>query len=123
MQLFFPVWRKKTESRKTKNFKVLLNITRANQIDTMFCIMLIESMITTGFSVGKKSGNAVVRNKIKRQVRMMLQELCDFNSGYDYILIIRKNYDISQYQQNKKELSLLYNSVYNKQGQTFTKEN
>ena len=54
---------------------------------------------------------------------MMLQELCDFNSGYDYILIIRKNYDISQYQQNKKELSLLYNSVYNKQGQTFTKEN
>jgi ribonuclease P protein component len=67
-----------------------------------------------GISVGKKIGNAVIRNKVKRQVRMMIQQLCSFKTGYDYIFIVRAKYLQSDYQNNKKDLSRLYNSVYNR---------
>lgn len=55
-----------------------------------------------GISVGKKIGNAVERNRVKRQVRMMIVESCDFNSGYDYVFIIRSRFLQSDYQNNKK---------------------
>ena len=67
-----------------------------------------------GISVGRKIGNAVERNKVKRQVRMMIVESCDFKTGYDYIFIVRTKYLQFDYQNNKKDLSLLYNSVYNR---------
>jgi len=67
-----------------------------------------------GISVGKKIGNAVERNRVKRQVRMMIVESCDFKSGYDYVIIIRSRFLQSDYQNNKKDLSRLYNSVYNR---------
>ena len=35
-----------------------------------------------GISVSKKIGKAVVRNKIKRQVRMMVQQTIDFEKSY-----------------------------------------
>ncbi|HPX33104.1 MAG TPA: ribonuclease P protein component [Erysipelotrichaceae bacterium] len=67
-----------------------------------------------GISVGKKIGNAVIRNKVKRQVRMMVQQSCNFKTGYDYIFIVRTNYLKFDYQKNKNDLSRLYNSVYNR---------
>ena len=49
-----------------------------------------------GLSVGKKIGNAVARNKTKRQVRMMVHEL------------FRKPYSQNDFEQNKKSLQNLY---------------
>lgn len=61
-----------------------------------------------GISLSKKIGNAVIRNKIKRQVRMMCQELVDFEqSKYDLILIVRFNYKDFDYATNKNTLKKL----------------
>jgi len=46
-----------------------------------------------GISVGKKVGNAVVRNKVKRQMRMIIDNYKkNYQNGKDYIIIIRSNY-------------------------------
>ena len=62
-----------------------------------------EDQSRIGISVGKKLGNAVVRNKIKRQVRMMFQEIYDFNENFDGILIVRKKFLEQSYSDNKKD--------------------
>lgn len=42
-----------------------------------------------GFSVGKKIGNAVTRNKIKRQLKMIIDKNC-YEKGINCIIIVRK---------------------------------
>ena len=64
-----------------------------------------------GISVGKKLGNAVVRNKVKRQVRMMVQEIFDKNQKKDYIIILRNKYLKDSFAVNKRDLEYLYNKI------------
>lgn len=65
-----------------------------------------------GISVSKKLGNAVVRNKIKRQIRMMLIESYNFNaSKYDLIIIVRNNYLKKAYKESKRDLEMLIKKV------------
>ena len=71
-----------------------------------------------------KIGNAVERNKIKRQTRMMCEELFDFKTfPYDVILIIRFGYKNLSYADNKKNLEKLVSKatmdrrIFNKQGE------
>ncbi len=70
-----------------------------------------ESHMRVGISVSKKLGNAVVRNKIKRQVRMMINEIFDEKKSMDYIVIVRNKYLKCSYKDNLKELKYLYDKI------------
>jgi len=57
-----------------------------------------------GISVPKKTGNAVVRNKIKRQVRAAIGQATKFVPPVDTVLIIRKSYDVNCFDQVLSEI-------------------
>ena len=61
-----------------------------------------------GISVSKKLGDAVDRNKIKRQLRQMIMALVDFNlCTKDFIVIVRIPYLKNSYQDNLADLEKL----------------
>lgn len=65
----------------------------------------------TGIAVSKKLGNAVVRNKIKRQIRMMSQNIFDLNYTLDCVIIVKNKYLQLDYEENRKELEYLYKKI------------
>jgi len=65
-----------------------------------------------GVSVSKKLGIAVVRNKTKRQVRMMCQDLFDISSGFDLVVIPRSEYLNNDYQFNFTNLKFIADKIY-----------
>ncbi len=45
-----------------------------------------------GITVSKKTGNAVVRNKIRRRIKEIYRELeSNIKDGYDLIFVVRRN--------------------------------
>jgi len=67
-----------------------------------------EENARVGISVSKKLGDAVDRNRIKRQVREMIRALFDFeNSTKDIIIIVRSPFLNGSYQDNLADLEKL----------------
>ncbi|MBQ2639629.1 MAG: ribonuclease P protein component [Bacilli bacterium] len=61
-----------------------------------------------GISVGKKLGNAVYRNKMKRRIKNIIDSINTKNNiNYDYIVILRsmgKNYKYRELQEKLTDL-------------------
>ena len=60
-----------------------------------------------GISVPKKLGNAVIRNKVKRQIRAAIGQSTKYEDSVDIVLIVRKNYDFNAFAQTKSEIQQL----------------
>ena len=63
-----------------------------------------EITVRVGFTITKKIGGAVVRNKIKRRLRAIIKEVLNnyFKKNYDYVIIA-----------NKKSLDMDYKELKN----------
>lgn len=59
-----------------------------------------------GFSVGKKIGHAVTRNKIKRQLRSIISNM-DYENGFNCIIIVGSNILNKTYQQMSLDLNII----------------
>ena len=65
-----------------------------------------------GLSVSKKNGNAVTRNKIKRQVRNILNKKLTYKENYDLVIVISYKYNIDEYSKNEEMLMKLLNTLF-----------
>ena len=73
-----------------------------------------------GISVSKKLGNAVQRNKYKRKFRFIIDKYKKYyQNGYDYIIILRKDFPLIEFSEKDKSFSNLINKINNR----ITKEN
>ena len=59
-----------------------------------------------GIMVTKKNGIAVIRNKIKRQIRSIIDETVDFKKSFDIVILVSKKYLYTDFKANKDELSV-----------------
>ena len=57
-----------------------------------------------GISVSKKVGNAVTRNRVKRQIRAMCQSIEFESQTKDIVIVVRKDFLEKTYQENKELL-------------------
>ncbi len=95
----------------------------ANKSFVLYVSLRNQPYSRVGISVGKKLGNAVQRNKIKRQIRMMMQEIHSFEGKFDVICIARPGYLEQSYELNKKELETLLKKVKMYIDAQYVKEN
>ena len=75
-----------------------------------------------GISVNKHICNAVGRNKIKRQVRNILDSMC-FKSNFNCIIIARKSILNSNYFEMKEQLNFCFEKLNILKGDQDEKEN
>ena len=61
-----------------------------------------------GISVSKKIGNAVIRNKTKRQIKSIIDKK-DYKNNFNCIIIVRKNFLNNSFSENEKILLEVFN--------------
>ncbi len=91
--------------KKNDDFNRIIQTCKSNKTKYFF-IYLEENtneIYRFGISVGKKIGNAVTRNHIKRQIKQILSEN-NYQNGFNCIIIVRKNVLSSSYQIMKDDL-------------------
>lgn len=69
-----------------------------------------EKIYHFGFSVGKKIGNAVTRNRIKRQIKSVLDKIV-FKNGFNCIIIVRRSILDKSFIEMQKDLIELMKKI------------
>ena len=70
------------------------------------------SVCRVGLSVSKRIGNAVMRNRIKRQARAMCDSLIDYSSHtFDIVIIIKPEFNNNSFEDNKNKLNILLSKI------------
>ena len=80
------------ENNSYKTSPYIIYIERTNEIRYHF-----------GISVSKKIGNAVTRNKIKRQIKSIIDKK-DYKNNFNCIIIVRKNFLNNSFLKNEQIL-------------------
>lgn len=98
--------KKKDIIKKNYEFSNIIN-KGTNLKNKYYNIFYIKSEYNHyGISVPTKTGNAVTRNKLKRQVKNIIDNNKKYiQTGYDYVIILRKS--ILDLNYSKKEENLI----------------
>ena len=98
--------------KKNEDFNRIINSCRAYKYkDYVFYLERTEEQIYHfGFSVGKKIGNAVKRNKIKRQIKSIIDKK-SYKKGFNCIIIVRKGIINKSFREMDNDLLIALNNL------------
>jgi ribonuclease P protein component len=99
--------------KKKKDFSNIIsaNNSAANSIYIFKYIKNDLNIFRYAISPNKKIfRTAVLRNKIKRQIRVFISKLNTYKS-YDVIIVVKSNYLLNNFIQNSNSLLYLYNKL------------
>lgn len=82
-----------------------------NDLYSIFCLKNELKLMRIGVSIPTKIGNAVKRNKIKRQIKAALVAFIDLNKGLDLVIIPRKSYLTDNFIENSSSIKQLIESI------------
>ena len=100
--------------KKYREYKELFNLRKfkRNNLFTIYFRKNNYNITRVGLSVSKKNGNAVTRNKIKRQVRNILDKKLTYKENYDLVIVISYKYNINEYSKNEDSLIKLLTTLF-----------
>lgn len=77
---------------KAKEFENIIKHRRyySNRYFIIYIMKKREKYFRFGISIPKKIGNSVTRNKLKRQIKNIIDNNKCFNKNLDYVIIARK---------------------------------
>ncbi len=100
--------------KKNEEFQKIISKKQsvANKNFVIYFVQKSMPFARVGISVSKKLGTAVDRNLYKRRLRMLINDLINFDDyEYDLIIIIRNSFINSTFLDNKKQLENIIKKV------------
>lgn len=98
---------------KDQDFKRVIAVAQVNK-NRFFVVYHLETTLghpRVGISASKKLGNAVVRNRIRRQIRVMLSQTLTLQESYDILVIVRLEFKNQTFEQNFAKLTEIIDAI------------
>lgn len=98
--------------RKNSEFQRIIKTIKPYKYKSyiIFIERIQEENYYFGISVGTKIGNAVTRNKIKRQLKNILDQK-NYQKGFNCIIIVKKEVISQTFNQMKEEMFEILSSI------------
>ena len=99
--------------KKTQEFEKIIKNRHhySNRFYVIYIVEKREKNYRFGISIPKKVGNSVVRNRVKRQIKSIIDKNIIFNKNFDYVIIVRKEIVDLEYEEKLKNLELLFKKI------------
>lgn len=100
--------------KKESDFKRILDGKKSFKSGIFSVYFLNNELSHTriGISTSKSLGHAVLRNKIRRQIRAMIDDLVDFTHPIDILILVKVGYLKQSFIKNKNDLSLMLERIH-----------
>jgi len=99
--------------RKNKDFKFV--ISKHHSIKSNEFVVYYnnnnENHARIGISVSKKLGNAIVRNKIKRQIKEMVRQTIKLDNKIDIVIVAKEDYLKNNYKNNLEKFKKIIKEI------------
>ena len=108
----------KKENRIKKSEEIVIvvrhQLTEKTKYFNIYYLKTTANLTRVAISVSSKIGNAVARNKIKRQINAVLQTSLDLKLPLDLVIVAKKDFDISNFKSMKETLEAALISIRRK---------